>query len=134
MGDFAGDDFYAYMRFFLGYYNTSLVGNDTMRRLFATGVLNEVITSFEKRTYKYYLYSDHDDSILILAAVLGVNLIEYPPYSSTFTFELWDTGLRQEVRVRYNDVPVPICGGACHMPAFKQLARSVSYYGDEVGY
>lgn len=134
MGNFSADDIKSIMPFYLSYYGGSLAGNETTRRLFATGILSEVIKAFETREHKLTLYSDHDDSIVVMATALGFTLPSYPPFASQIAFELWDVNGTEEIRARLNDVDVKVCGDTCDIEGFKALARKVSFYGDPEGY
>ena len=144
MGNFTEQDVKQFMKFYISYYSYILAGNTTTRRLFVTGILNEVIQTFEKRITKsssvsLYLYSDHDDSIVELAAAFQIDLQDYPPYASQIVFELWSVNENHEIRMRLNDIAVILKGPcenstSCNIERFKGLAKNVSFYDDEEGY
>lgn len=100
MGQFTKEFLDKAMLFYADYFNLTLAGNDTTRALFVTGVLNEVAARFDARianekaqdqskVLKFYLYSDHDDSIITLATAFKNHLPSYPPFASQIIFELW---------------------------------------------
>jgi acid phosphatase len=59
-----------------------------------------------KMTYKYMLYSGHDDSLLGIMSALDEPLSENPPYASHIDFELYQDNNQYSVRVFFNGNPV----------------------------
>lgn len=59
-----------------------------------------------KMTYKYILYSGHDDSLLGIMSAFNEPLRENPPYASHIDFELYQDNNEYSVRVFFNGNPV----------------------------
>lgn len=59
-----------------------------------------------KMTYKYMLYSGHDDSLLGLMSALDAPLSENPPYAAHIDFELYKEREEYSVKVFFNGDPV----------------------------
>jgi len=63
-----------------------------------------------KMTYKYILYSGHDDSLLGLMSALDAPLSENPPYASHIDFELYQDDSKYSVKIFFNGNPVKMKG------------------------
>lgn len=130
------------------YFNQTRASNETTRMLYVTGTLKKMQELFAQRlkqdqaniendVLKFYYWSDHDDSIIMLCNALSHQLPSYPSFASQIIFEFWRTGLASEmnytVTARVNDQPVSLlgpCGGAqeCHFEAFSDWLSTISFF------
>ena len=80
----------------------TLTDDATELKLFINGMLGGIVDEFKKHVnrdkgvmpladniYKYFYYSDHDDSYTTLSTALSFPIPEYPPFASQFLSELW---------------------------------------------
>ncbi len=105
------------MQFQRDYYNETLAGNETTRRLFINGIVSGAVEKFKTRIdqdqnkapdsdiLKFFFYSDHDDSTITMATAFKHPLDTYPPFASQIIFELWKnvTTANYYVKMRIND-------------------------------
>jgi hypothetical protein len=125
------------MLYYADYYNYTFAVNETTRKLFVTGMVNEVITTFQKKIkadsedspgdiykdLKWYFYSDHDDSSITMSTAFGHHLDTYPPFATQIVFELLknsinlslETGEKSVdgkyfVKMKINDKEIPLWG------------------------
>ena len=82
------------MLFNKDFYNETLAGNETTRRLFVNGMVSGAVDRFETRiqqdlngtnekdVLKFYFYSDHDDSTVEMSTAFKHPLENYPPFAS----------------------------------------------------
>ena len=88
-------------------------------------------TTKQRTPIKLAVYSGHDITLTPLAAVLGINMGEWPPYASRIVFELYSkavsSGRRHFIRILYNGKDVTskviFCrdrtiNGMCHLKYF----------------
>ncbi len=77
------------------YFNWTLAGNETTRKLFVTGSLSQVANLFQDSInldknnsiplsdrLRFFFYSDHDDSITMVSTAFSYDLNRYPPFAS----------------------------------------------------
>jgi hypothetical protein len=136
------------------YFNQTLASNETTRKLYVTGTLRKMQELFAQRlkedqaniesdVLKFFFWSDHDDSIIMLANALSHHLPSYPSFASQIIFEFWRTGPATEmnytVTALINDKPVSLlgpCGGAqeCHFEAFSDWLTTISFFRRDTEY
>ena len=104
-------------------------GNVDIQRLCIGSFLHSLVSRIKEAatlpSYRMMLYSAHDWTIISLLMAMGVEIEEWPTFSSYLVLELYQGGL---LRVLYNDQSLNLSSGSefVHVSEFFNLVNSVS--------